>query len=1297
MARYNYSPPSDWSKFEELICDVWSRELNDSDMQRFGRQGQSQNGVDIYSPKEGVGIQCKLKGIGEKISEDELKIEIDKAKKFKPKLKSFCIITTAKEDAKIQELAWEISDIHKKRNLFTISIFGWNTVTQRLELQPEVLEKYYPGASLNLQTIKDSLKATSDTNKIEHSELKEEVAHIGNKIGSQISNLQGLVLDIDNEYHKEIDYSRELLHQSKPHSAIEILKKLKDRVWQTANDKIKFRILTNIGSGKLSLGQEKEAAEYFLQAFPFNKTDEKALNNLALGYFILDSVKEAEKALNEIILADSNNSRAYALMTEVLSKQGVSFSNIQKRVPTHLQKSKDILFAFAVIANRLKDYGNAESFLKESLNTKNNAQKEELLGTVILAGMMQKPNVSEGILDVVSVEKLTEAFCFLNSAWNVYKNSEIKEEKIACLANMAIVKSLLGKDDEAKDILTPAAQDYETNADLNRNLGIICLKLGDFNNAIKYFDRLKATCDDIVTDYYLGISYLGLQNLPSSQKYLTQFIERGQEFVPEKESVITMLLDIFLKQSNPTGVSGLLNNKSISKQFKSLLDAKILKYKGEREKAVSILKTINVNAEEPKNRFIIKQLAEEFYSFGCFAEACNLYERIVDININNYASRKLVVAYYYAGNLKMALEASKSLRTRYGILEQVAKIEIAIYEDELDDLSTARSLYEKYLEKYPTDVNTCLRYIHLNMRMMEEEKVDDLLTKFENKHKLDTLGIDSWFTYCSLLAIRGQVEKAVRFMYEVLRNNYRNQKAHLKYMSLLLFCSGEDDLQILNTKEVAVDTAICYENEEGGKEWKLIVGKPDSQCIGAELSSSHELAQELLGKKVGDKFTLIKSGFREEFGTIKEIKHKYLYALHNSMADFEKLFPGQKALHSIKLSQKKSGEPTPSIDIKPIFNLVDKRHKNISTALDIYRNGQFTIGMLSDVLKINPIECYVGLINNPGVGVRSYDGNPAGITNAQKILEEKPKLVIDITTLIIAQRLELGQILQSVFGKMGVSQSALDILNESIEEKRALLRRGVGYSVLAKEQSGYVNYNVNRNQLQGSIDFLLSLRQFIIQYCEIIPCFKALDMLRAERDRREEALGGMFHDGLLIASDNGTAYYTEDLLLRAVGQNEYGVQGIWTQPILMFLKQQGTIDSERYSNLIIELVKTNHKHTSINADILFFALTKGGSSIDESFEAVCNILNGYNANEDSAVKVATEFIIRLWKGNFLDITKNSILVGILSKLISFRIKQRNVVKKLQDMLKIKLRGELLTQNDINKTISGWANTQKLLY
>lgn len=154
MAFHDYQipPPATWQKFEKLCHLLWMDILNDRNIQLHGRQGQSQAGVDVYGTdaktKEFTCIQCKGKNQNynqEELTESDLRKEVEKAKNFTPiPPQIFILATTAPNDQKIQKVAREITEEHKKVGLFKVFVMGWDDLCQRIAISERVINEFYP-------------------------------------------------------------------------------------------------------------------------------------------------------------------------------------------------------------------------------------------------------------------------------------------------------------------------------------------------------------------------------------------------------------------------------------------------------------------------------------------------------------------------------------------------------------------------------------------------------------------------------------------------------------------------------------------------------------------------------------------------------------------------------------------------------------------------------------------------------------------------------------------------------------------------------------------------------------------------------------------------------------------------------------------------------------------------------------------------------------------------------------------------------------------------------------------------
>jgi len=168
-------PPSDWQRFEHLCWLLWRAIWSDDNAQKNGRQGQPQNGVDVYgqlTKGRWAGVQCKGKDIFQdrRITERELKREVAKAKRFTPRLSQFVLATTGARDAKIQECARRITEAHRKKRLFSVQVYSWEDIRDLLAGHDRIVEELYAGAAF----AKDSKSLLNDFEKRQRDSLRRE-------------------------------------------------------------------------------------------------------------------------------------------------------------------------------------------------------------------------------------------------------------------------------------------------------------------------------------------------------------------------------------------------------------------------------------------------------------------------------------------------------------------------------------------------------------------------------------------------------------------------------------------------------------------------------------------------------------------------------------------------------------------------------------------------------------------------------------------------------------------------------------------------------------------------------------------------------------------------------------------------------------------------------------------------------------------------------------------------------------------------------------------------------------------
>jgi hypothetical protein len=85
------APPNAWAEFEDLCLALFQAQWQDADVQKNGRPGQKQAGVDIVGTNHAQGsglwaVQCKLKEAARGLTHSEITAELAMADQFTPTL-----------------------------------------------------------------------------------------------------------------------------------------------------------------------------------------------------------------------------------------------------------------------------------------------------------------------------------------------------------------------------------------------------------------------------------------------------------------------------------------------------------------------------------------------------------------------------------------------------------------------------------------------------------------------------------------------------------------------------------------------------------------------------------------------------------------------------------------------------------------------------------------------------------------------------------------------------------------------------------------------------------------------------------------------------------------------------------------------------------------------------------------------------------------------------------------------------------------------------------------------------------
>lgn len=141
---------------------------------KIGRPGQAQSGVDVYAARSTVGrvgVQCKRMDDldennqplpGGPITRKILIDEVDKAMSFTPDLDLWILATTAKRDAHIQKIARQLEATHQQQGLFGVKLWFWDDYVTMLNNHTK-LQKWYYADVIGLRDARDQDRLILET------------------------------------------------------------------------------------------------------------------------------------------------------------------------------------------------------------------------------------------------------------------------------------------------------------------------------------------------------------------------------------------------------------------------------------------------------------------------------------------------------------------------------------------------------------------------------------------------------------------------------------------------------------------------------------------------------------------------------------------------------------------------------------------------------------------------------------------------------------------------------------------------------------------------------------------------------------------------------------------------------------------------------------------------------------------------------------------------------------------------------------------------------------------------------
>ena len=648
--------------------------------------------------------------------------------------------------------------------------------------------------------IKDTETIKENTNEIK--EMIQATLGVNLDVRSQLTDFSNRQFDLNvseavkaavtAEHKAEIDNAQDLLNKHQPHSALNQLEKLKDRIWENASSITKFRILTSMGATQHVLNKEQEAAMLILKAFQYNTEDEIALSNRAVAHFLLQETEMAEEYAKKTLKKNPTNISAYRTLIDI-STEKETLEEIIAKAPEYLQEDPQIAYGISNIAKQRGNLAEARKW-RETVIANDHENTPDFKAA--LAAILVE-QVLEDTLAVYTKqfgdsqrEQLKQAVELLTEAWDCVVNTELHAVRTDWIINRSTAYYFLGEWKNAIKDLDAVLEIEPAHSLLLKNRAILAFEQGEKESAIEFLEKIESGPETSETSILIAIALASSERCDEAIVTLNNFLQTNPS--PElQEEVNRWLVHIYINDKRfeeAERISTAMRESSPENILALVEAARLSKATGKQDEALSHLKEAYNYAQNSQEFLEIAEVADQLYIHELFKEAAMLYEKIADTSLNSELTQWLIKSYYNAGEIGKALEFCRNLREKYeSPLENISKIEYKVYE-EIGDLNKALVICETYLSAFPDDTDMQMHLAYVHHRLNNFEEFDRLL---ERSFDLKNLSLQSCFNLAHLHQIGLNPEKALEIMYEARRTYFtRMPMLILRYFGLF-FGVGE--------------------------------------------------------------------------------------------------------------------------------------------------------------------------------------------------------------------------------------------------------------------------------------------------------------------------------------------------------------------------------------------------------------------------------------------------------------------------------------------------------------------------
>ena len=1115
-------------------------------------------------------------------------------------------------------------------------------------------------------------------------------------IGKQFEVVE--INSLTDERHRRIDHAKILINQGQFNYAVQYLEELKVELWSRLDNILKYRLLSNFGVAKLGLDEISDAAASFIEAVQYNPEDDTAIAYAAMGYCFQRDYTNAENLVDKALQKNPANVLAYSLCIRIYPITE-SIESVLGKIPPPYRESLDVLIALGEAALNRKLYNKAEEWLQKALHIK---QDISMISVKAFLGVSLIEPIAENFVLIAAGQMLECQKHSLERAISLFTDvlggnyvdpKDLSHLKFTTLVNRSSALRLLGRYDEAIRDIEIALQKEPNNSYLIKQRALLAHEKEDEAAAHEYATHILSSPEVPEAFLLLASSLMALNRDQEAEEILNQFLKTDSSEELKREAN-RLKFEIFLERGDKQQAEEVLhnlNNEDPESVFTLVHNIRWHIHNHSAENVSALVEKAKESLLSENSVLSQIRLADTLYSLQYYRDAAEVYEMFVDKTCNSSLCHKLAHTYYLAGDYKSSLDLCKRLLAQDSFLPVISDIAAFIYED-IGDLAAARQICENHLKNHPDDPIMQLRLAIVDYSTENYDSLDRFLDSNPN---IENLSLVALIKLSQLYKFRNRIDKFLDLIYEIRHRFYSDEKGQVHSFYQIAYIEAKKIQPRDSIVEIVQDgCGVLIKNEFGKEAWYILENRPDADFAKNELNSKHPLYQDLIGKHTKDEIIQAKDKFGCSSLKILAITDKYFAASKQSFSILENQ-TNTKNFRIIPITM--DGDDVSPSWVDQFIDGLQEFQDNFERIKAEYISGKFPLGSVAILNNRNLIETWQNLTFGENPFIHSWS-NFERFEDALINLQKGGLVVIDPISLITLHHLEIADNVVSVIGKFGIAQSTIRLLQAMVET--AQISQCGGFTTFAVSKGRGIFQEFSSDTVTQQKKFFEGIIDWVKINCQVLPCHRALDINKTERDKLTQYIDSASIDTVLIAGESGRIFYSDDQWLRWYAHSDSGVAGVWTQVVLKYCLLQQNSNVSLYSKAILDLVIHGYIYTIIDAPILMEAVRLSQWQPQPIYTSALKALANENTNLDYAVHVSTDFLRQLYlepvtKDNQVIDPRDALIFELLS-VQTEKCSKRTFVQELQKAVQQRFKVMPLQQQNVIKVIYAWLTSQIII-